>query len=347
MAFYISTILFFCCLFYILVKNFAAEHDYVSWDEINNQCIPEICKGSKLTDIIGFDKKISADLLNLITIYDAKALETALKNKRILFLGDLTLKESFNDIIYILSGLNNNVTLRHEYTERMVTPDHSIKYKSQRIHLRGYPKIFVENIGKDGYAYRNTTAHLSELNTVLRYRYLGGGANMAGTKGGVVSLNEPEMSQELSCLFGTSQSSNCPKPDIMVIQSAHQDINHWELSAVALNQAISRLVQARKSGVQTYWKSSMGASTESQASILEYLNLVAKYECKLQGLRFIDAAMAATLFDKYHNSSLLLPASERGVSRNFTHAGLARHTAHLDATYDSWMTQYILNYILE
>jgi len=340
------------CFYYFLLCTiysiFAIEHDFVSWDNSTNQCIPNICKGSKLTDIIGFDQKISADLVNLITLYDAKALETNLKNKYILFLGDNSLKETFNDIIFIISGLNNNATLRHEYFERMVTPDHNIKYKSQRIHLRGYPKVFVENIGKEGYAYRNTTVQLSELNSVLRYRYFGGGSNLVGSKGGVVTMNEQEMSSELNCLFGNgNQHSHCPRPDIMIIQSAHQDVGHWELSAVALNQAMGRLVQVRKSGVQTYWKSSIGASSESQASVLEYLNLVAKYECKLQGLRFIDAAMAATLFDKYHNSSLLLPASERGVTRNFTHAGLVRHSAHLDATYDSWMTQYVLNYILD
>lgn len=323
--------------------------DAVSWDPSTGKCVPDVCKGNKLNEIIGFDKKISVDLLNHINIYGSKKLAACLKNRYLVMLGDSTLKETFNAIIYILSGLGTNQTLLRRYTEKMLPAkgkyDHTAdKHSLYRTKVPGFPSVLVENVGREGYATRNVTATVSSQGIKIRYRFNGGGRNLGKTGGGILSMIQDGM-YDFRCLLGAFPSAGCSVPKLVVYQSAHQDIGHWESSMEMLPVVFEELDAVEDRGARAFWRSSLGGADSSQAAIIEYTNLAARFECRSRGTHYIDIGVAAALFDKFHNSSLMLPPLESHSLRNTTHASMARRGAHLDITYESWMTQYFINQI--
>ena len=322
------------------------QHEAVSWDPTSGKCVPDVCKGNNLNEIIGFDKKISVDLLNHINIYDSKKLAACLHNRYMVMLGDSTLKETFNAIVYILSGLGTNQTLIRQYAEKMLPTkgkyDHANDKRTlHRTKVPGFPSVVVENVGREGYATRNVTATVASQGIKIRYRFNGGGRSLAKTGGGIISMIQDGMT-ELRCLLGAFPSAGCAVPKIVVYQSAHQDLGHWESSMEILPAIFEELDAAEDRGARAYWRSSLGGADSSQAAIIEYTNLAARFECRSRGTRFIDIGVAATLFDKFHNSSLMIDSHNL---RNTTHASSARRGAHLDITYESWMTQYFINQI--
>lgn len=328
------------------------EKMIVTWNAKEAKCEPDVCDGARLKEIPGFDKMVVAGAIKDMRLYDSKRLRACFKGKNIVLVGDNLLKETTHDFIYLLSGLLDNSTLYQQYYSTFVSRKKGSKTQSEprktmNIRVKNYVNTTVQHFGL------RLTATVPSQNIQITFRHNGGvksveDHNDGGGAGGILAMMGTTMKEELYCLLGVAPSvgpnepsrplkASCKRPDLVIFQSAHHDLSNWEDVVRQTPQLMIWLRQAKEQGTKVYWK----ATTEDgdKASIIEYLNLVARFETRTQGLKYIDSPAAAMYFNKFHNSSQFL--SDVGGP----HFGALSHFKRDELTYTSWMTQYILNQI--
>jgi len=323
----------------------------VKWNAEEAKCDPDVCDGARLKEIPGFDQMVVAGAIKDMRLYDSKRLKTCLKGKNIVLIGDNLLKETTHDFIYLLSGLLDNSTLYQQYYSTFVSRKKGSKTQSEprktmTIRVKNYVSTTVQHYGL------RLTATVPSQNIQITFRHNGGvktldeGSHGDPYDGGILAMTQGSMREELFCLVGISSDpkapskslkEGCKKPDVVIFQSAHHDLSRWEDVVRQIPQLMVQLREAKERGTKVFWK----ATTEDgeKSSIIEYLNLVARFETRSQGLKYIDSPAAALYFNKFHNSSHFL--SKQGGP----HFGALSHFKQDELTYTSWMTQYILNQI--
>lgn len=325
------------------------EKMIVNWNIYELKCEPDVCDGARLKEIPGFDKMVIAGAIKDMRLYDSKRLKTCFKEKNIVLVGDNLLKETAHDFIYLLSGLLDNSTLYREYYSTFVSRKKGSKSQSEprkvmNLRVKNYVNTTIQHFGL------RLTATVPSQSIQITFRHNGGVKSIDDrSEGGILAMMGSNMVEEMFCLLGAAPPSQdpkappkapkagCKKPDIVIFQSAHHDLSHWEDVVRQTPQLMVWLRQAKERGTKVFWK----ATTEDgdKSSIIEYLNLVARFETRTQGLKYIDTPAAALYFNKFHNSTKFM--SEQGGP----HFGALSHFKRDKLTYTSWMTQYILNQI--
>ena len=167
----------------------------------------------------------------------------------------------------------------------------------------------------------------------LIFRHVGGGKSFNDNNGGIAGTLRGQLLTDFSCLLGILPK--CVKPDIFVFQSCYSDLTQWE-SALRLVSTLMQRIRKQK-GSRVFWKGN--PELGSQSNIIEFLNLVARFESRIQGVRYIDTQAASQYFQNYMNISQFI---SHGIE---THMGTLRHYNTSDLTLSSWMTQFLLNEI--
>ena len=169
-------LIIFCCLNHC----FSQETTLVSWDSTLNECVPDVCHGSKITEIAGNDNQMPVDLVANTTLYDTSKTRQCFKDKYIVILGDSSLIETTHDMILLLTKLADNDNLLHIYLTNCIghgyKPRTEFKFNSDSV-------ATVQLDKKTGH--RNLTYTLPEYNIRIRYRFTGGNA-LASNNDGIV-----------------------------------------------------------------------------------------------------------------------------------------------------------------
>lgn len=87
----------------------------VAWDAEARRCVPDVCGGAHLPDLLEVEGRVPAAMLCGMHLRDTAATRACLTNKRIVLLGDSTMLEVGHDIMLLMSGLSKSRTAAREY----------------------------------------------------------------------------------------------------------------------------------------------------------------------------------------------------------------------------------------
>ena len=172
--------IFILILFCLIIHCFSQDNTLVSWDSTLNKCVPDVCRGSKITEIAGYNNQMTVSLVNSTTLYDTAKTRQCFKDKYIVILGDSSLIETTHDMILLLTKLGDNDNLLHKYLANCVghgyKPRTEFKFNSDSV-------ATVQLDKKTGH--HNLTYILPDYNIRIRYRFTGGNA-LASNNDGIV-----------------------------------------------------------------------------------------------------------------------------------------------------------------
>lgn len=76
------------------------------WDTLTRKCEPDVCSGSNLLEVPGYDGFITKDIVeDVVVIYDTNRTRQCFQNKYIVLIGDSTVSELTHDLIILLNRL--------------------------------------------------------------------------------------------------------------------------------------------------------------------------------------------------------------------------------------------------
>ena len=162
------TVLFYFNLVFSLNQK---EAKLIEWNSTNNKCIPDVCRGSNILEIAGYDKQMPVSLIESTTIYDTNKTRACLKDKYIAMIGDSSLIETTHDIIQILTRIVIHDNILNYYWNECV--GYSFQNFTNSIIQVPNDSTFSIKLHPTA-GHRNLTFTLSDYNMYLRLRFNGG-----------------------------------------------------------------------------------------------------------------------------------------------------------------------------
>lgn len=164
-----------CILFYFLSEV------VVRWDNLTRKCEPDVCSGSNLLEVPGYDGFITKDIVEDVVIYDTSRTRQCFQNKYIVLIGDSTVSELTHDLIILLNRLatdndtafnryldccvsHNNIQACANIEDRSTNSTMELNHVFKRYLLEGNSKLQL-----DGYhGHRNMTFAMPDFNIWIR-----------------------------------------------------------------------------------------------------------------------------------------------------------------------------------
>ena len=194
---------------------------------------------------------------------DGKSALNCLHGKKLLFLGDSTMKETVVDIGGLLLNISTNSSIFQDYFGYVVpqSPEAFLFANDTKGMNREFstdPNIhsiaisFVRN-------YRNMTISSKSLNATIRFRFTGHHV-LHGNGLGLKTFFMKQFDEEFNCLLGLNPG--CPRPDVIVLNSGLHDIAgdmkvgefKWRLRGL-LGRIHSQFKKFHKMRAKIIWKS--------------------------------------------------------------------------------------------
>ena len=75
------------------------------WDSLARKCEPDVCYGSNLLEVPGYDGFVTKDVVEDVVIYDTNRTRQCFKNKYIVLIGDSSVSELTHDFVILLNRL--------------------------------------------------------------------------------------------------------------------------------------------------------------------------------------------------------------------------------------------------
>ena len=319
--------------FLLLLKKKAT----VSWDNRSNKCWPDVCHGSNIMEIAGYNKQMPIALVNSTVLYDTAMARKCFQNKYTVILGDSSLTETVHDIIYLLTRLAVNDDILSKYMKNCI--GHRDKVFNNYEFKIPHDSTATIQLDRDT-GHRNLTYTLPDYNIYIRHRYTGGNTLYCSFDG-VPGMLMANVIDEYRCLLGDPATA-CRKPDIVIIKSGHHDIKHYNETVEALPKLMSLLCQAKRRGTKVYW---LSTTDLVDTPVLEDLNSAAKRYCTEYNIPYIDTNTPAHHFKHIFQGQ---PLTTLLFKESTAHIGpirfddLKRKDMLLLSSY---MTQYILRHI--
>ena len=307
----------------------------VFWNSTQNTCLPNVCKGSKLFEIPGYNNFITVNEVRDITLYDTIKTRHCLKGKYVVFLGDSSLTETVHDVIYLLTGLAANRDTWDYYFDNVVNHDNAMKETKNFKQTYGHASANL-TVDKEA-GHRNMTFSLSRYNVRIRHRF-NGGINLENNMDGVLGMLDPTVINEYKCLLG-EHSSGCRRPNIVIMQSGYHDT--FENAKFGIPRVMKMLRGAKDRGTHVFWLSTRNIFHQKEE--LSKINNLAKEQSSFYGIPFIDQDITATRFNQtFANQEL---TNELFESPNF-HVGSINFMQDMDKlAFSSYLTQKLLSNI--
>ena len=268
------------------------------------KCAPDVCRGVDF-DSIGLNtllEVVPKDVIKSEQWYDQERTKKCFSNKYVLLLGDSSLQETVEELNVLLNG--------------------TAKYFG-----------FV-----DGHEqHRNQIIQVNDIQSAIRFRWFGHRI-IENNFGGVASMMDQRVSDELNCLLGLSSYSNsnstyCRRPDIIIVQSSHHDVNYDSAYGDSLPDLMELLKRAKSKGSDVYWKGSgtfIGRSTK-----IDMLNEYAAKAASIFGIPFINMTEEFRIAESFMNVTQFFDT--------YPHVGMNGHDK--DMTFSNFLTQRMLREI--
>ena len=286
LLFFVSFILF--SLSYSIVLNLTNNDTVSCVNARSHKCRPDVCHGSNIMEIAGYNKQILAPIINSTILYDTDKTRKCLKDKYIVFLGDSSLTETVHDIIFLLTRLAVNDDLLAKYMKDCI--GHRDKaFNDYEFKIPHDTTAYVEL--HPLYGHRNLTYSLPDYNIYIRHRFTGG-TRLVDNHDGVPGMLMANVIDEYRCLLGDPNTA-CRKPDIVIIKSGHHDIKHYTEAVEALSKLMLLLSHAKRRGTKVYW---LSTTDLVDTPVLEDLNSAARRYCTEYGIPYIDTNAPARHF---------------------------------------------------
>ena len=309
---------------------------FVEWNSTDNKCSPDVCQGSNLLEIAGYNHQIPASLIDSTTVYDTNKTRACLKDKYIVILGDSSMAETTHDIIFLLSRMVVHDDIFNRYLAKCVghlTPP----YDNSNVFNIPNDSIFSVELDRRS-GHRNLTFTLPDYNIHIRYR-ANGGNKLADNAHGIPGMLIGSALNEYLCLLGDPATA-CPKPDIVLIKSGHHDTGHISQSIHAMSKLFNILNHTKNRGSKIYWLETTDYSSHNRG--LTDLNTAAKRYCIDYGIHYIPTDNIA----KIYNNTLYNETLTKDVFKSSTaHIGAIRYKGKESLVLTSYMTQNLLQHI--
>ena len=309
---------------------------YVEWNSTDNKCAPDVCHGSNLLEIAGYNHQMPVSLINSTTLYDTNKTRACLKDKYIVILGDSSMAETTHDIIFLLSRMLVHDDIFHRYLAKCVghlTPP----YDNSNVFNIPNDSIFSVELDRRS-GHRNLTFTLPDYNIHIRYR-ANGGNKLADNAHGIPGMLIGSALNEYLCLLGDPATA-CPKPDIVLIKSGHHDTGHIPQSIHAMSKLFNILNHTKTRYSKIYWLETTDYSSHNRG--LTDLNTAAKRYCMDYDIHYIPTDNIA----KIYNNTLYNETLTKDVFKSSTaHIGAIRYKGKESLVLTSYMTQNLLQHI--
>jgi hypothetical protein len=185
----------------------------------SSQLLSEVDELSQILDIRTQNDSIVSHMHKFhpaFQFYGTERTRRCLTGRKLLLLGDSTMTETLDDIVFLLSGIANDSQLMNSFTANLTdaTLGH---FPYARMDLPGNITTEYLTGGR-----RNATVTCPSIDLHIKLRFIGHW-NLPKNFMGIATLSHPFFKVPLDCLLG-APSSGCEQPTDIVINSGLHDI---------------------------------------------------------------------------------------------------------------------------
>ena len=152
------------------------------WNVQAQKCEPDVCSGSNLLEIPGYDGFTTTDIVEGSTIYDTNIVRQCFTNKYVVLLGDSSVEELMHDLVVLLNRLGNDNKLLGTYfrcaawhssgDECFHIDDEATKSKMSITHHKDFKRFMLEGnsileLDKSS-GHRNMTYEMPDFGILIR-----------------------------------------------------------------------------------------------------------------------------------------------------------------------------------
>ena len=273
----------------------------------DTSCVPTAaCRGIDYDTIPYISDHVHENILEYVgKFYDTRKTRACLAGKRLLLLGDSVMEEVNFDLAILLSGVAKSKDKLSYFVRDATSQDIHADHSQYKILSSDYDVTMHYSHGR-----RNTTIIDNDIKTIIRHRFTGH-ASLRANNMGIDTFFHEAFQQELHCLLGFTDHPDCPKPDIIILNSGlhdhkaeEQKDQDWQKD---LNKFLTNLREhykkLKKGNVRIVWKGNLVTGQGGTAPHLQYLNDKAQETLDQFGIPFVNITKILTYVPR-HNKKL-------------------------------------------